>query len=80
MRAIFVDAEGCLIDDGWADKQMAEEGYDPYDLDEFNPRSLKLLARLASECNAKVIFSSDWRKDEIAFKHAKEQFNSVGIE
>ena len=80
MRAIFVDADGCLIDDGWADKQMIEEGYDPYDLDEFNPRSLKLLARLASECNAKVIFSSDWRRDEIAFKHAKEQFNSVGIE
>ena len=26
MRAIFVDADGCLIDDGWADKQMTEEG------------------------------------------------------
>ena len=79
MKAIFVDADGCMIDDGWADKCFAEEGYDPYDYDEFNPRSLRLLARLVEETKAEVVFSSSWRFDELSFINAKEQFEEVGI-
>ena len=80
MKVIFVDADGCMIDDGWADKCFAEEGYDPYDYDEFNPRSLRLLARLKEETEAEVVFSSSWRFDELAFINAKVQFEEVGIQ
>lgn len=80
MKVIFVDADGCMIDDGWADKCFAEEGYDPYDYDEFNPRSLRLLARLKEEENAEVVFSSSWRFDELSFINAKEQFKIAGIQ
>lgn len=80
MKAIFVDADGCMIDDGWADRCFAEEGYDPYDYDEFNPRSLRLLARLKEETKAEVVFSSSWRFDELSFINAKVQFEEVGIQ
>ena len=80
MKVIFVDADGCMIDDGWADKCFAEEGYDPYDYDEFNPRSLRLLARLKEETEAEVVFSSSWRFDELSFINAKVQFEEVGIQ
>lgn len=80
MKVIFVDADGCMIDDGWADRCFAEEGYDPYDYDEFNPRSLRLLARLKEETEAEVIFSSSWRFDELSFINAKVQFEEVGIQ
>ena len=80
MRVIFVDADGCMIDDGWADRCFAEEGYDPYDYDEFNPRSLRLLARLKEETEAEVVFSSSWRFDELSFINAKVQFEEVGIQ
>ena len=80
MKVIFVDADGCMIDDGWADKCFAEEGYDPYDYDEFNPRSLRLLARLKEETEAEVVFSSSWRFDELSFSNAKVQFEEVGIQ
>ena len=79
MRVIFVDADGCMIDDGWADRCFAEEGYDPYDYDEFNPRSLRLLARLKEETEAEVVFSSSWRLDELSFINAKVQFEEAGI-
>lgn len=79
MKVIFVDADGCMIDDGWADKCLAEEGYDPYDYDEFNPHSLRLLARLVKETEAETVFSSSWRLDELSFINAKEQFEKVGI-
>ena len=79
MKVIFVDADGCMIDDGWADRCFAEEGYDPYDYDEFNPRSLRLLARLKEETEAEVVFSSSWRFDELSFINAKVQFEEVGI-
>ena len=78
MKVIFVDADGCMIDDGWADRCFAEEGYDPYDYDEFNPRSLRLLARLKEETEAEVVFSSSWRFDELSFINAKVQFEEVG--
>ena len=68
-----------MIDDGWADRCFAEEGYDPYDYDEFNPRSLRLLARLKEETEAEVVFSSSWRLDELSFINAKVQFEEVGI-
>lgn len=80
MKVIFVDADGCMIDDGWADRRFAEEGYDPYDYDEFNPRSLRLLARLKEETKAEVVFSSSWRLDELSFINAKVQFEEVGIQ
>lgn len=80
MKVIFVDADGCMIDDGWADRCFAEEGYDPYDYDEFNPRSLRLLARLKEETKAEVVFSSSWRFDELSFINAKVQFEEVGIQ
>lgn len=80
MKVIFVDADGCMIDDGWADRCFAEEGYDPYDYDEFNPRSLGLLARLKEETKAEVVFSSSWRLDELSFINAKVQFEEVGIQ
>ena len=80
MKVIFVDADGCMIDDGWADRCFAEEGYDPYDYDEFNPRSLRLLARLKEETEAEVVFSSSWRFDELSFINAKVQFEEVGIQ
>ena len=80
MKVIFVDADGCMIDDGWADRCFAEEGYDPYDYDEFNPRSLSLLARLKEETEAEVVFSSSWRFDELSFINAKVQFEEVGIQ
>lgn len=80
MKVIFVDADGCMIDDGWADKCFAENGYDPYNYDEFNPRSLRLLARLKEETEAEVVFSSSWRLDELSFINAKEQFKEVGIQ
>lgn len=79
MKAIFVDADGCMIDDSWADKCLAEEGYDPYNYDEFNPRSLCLLARLVKETEGEVVFSSSWRLDELSFINAKMQFEEVGI-
>ena len=69
-----------MIDDGWADRCFAEEGYDPYDYDEFNPRSLRLLARLKEETEAEVVFSSSWRFDELSFINAKVQFEEVGIQ
>ena len=68
-----------MIDDGWADRCFAEEGYDPYDYDEFNPRSLRLLARLTEETKAEVVFSSSQRLDELSFINAKVQFEEVGI-
>ena len=80
MKVIFVDADGCMIDDGWADRCFTEEGYDPYDYDEFNPRSLRLLARLKEETKAEVVFSSSWRLDELSFINAKVQFEEVGIQ
>ena len=78
--AVFVDVDGVLNSDEFAKHCLEEEGYDPFDCDDLDPRALRNLKRIVDETGASIILSSSWRWDEVALKAVKGHLKTFGME
>ena len=78
--AVFVDVDGVLNSDEFAKYCLEEEGYDPFDCDDLDPRALRNLKRIVDETGASIILSSSWRWDEVALKAVKNHLKTFGME
>ena len=79
MKAIFVDVDGVLNNEAWADDVVRTDGYDPYDIDELCPHNLENLFNIWKATNPLVIISSSWRWDREALKALTTQFKHYHI-
>lgn len=72
--------EGVLNSDEFAKHCLEEEGYDPFDCDDLDPRAIRNLKRIVDETGASIVLSSSWRWDGKAFKAVKQQLKAYNIE
>ena len=68
---VFVDCDGVLNSDEFAKHCLEEEGYDPFDCDDLDPRAIRNLKRIVDETSASIVLSSSWRWDEKALDAVK---------
>ena len=76
MNIIFLDIDGVLNSDAWLaseNKKTLE-----YPLDQFDPRTVKLLNRIIEKTEAKIVLSSTWRLNR-SIEDIQEIFKKVGI-
>lgn len=77
---VFVDCDGVLNSDEFAKHCLEEEGYDPFDCDDLDPRAIRNLKRIVDETSANIVLSSSWRWDEKALDAVKTQLKAYGLE
>lgn len=77
---VFVDCDGVLNSDEFAKHCLEEEGYDPFDCDDLDPRAIRNLKRIVDETGASIILSSSWRWDDKALKAVRQQLKAYGME
>lgn len=79
MKALYVDVDGVLNNELWANKVLQEDGYDPYDYDELCPANMKNLANIYQATNPYIVISSSWRWDKTALNNLKKEFSYYRI-
>lgn len=72
--------DGVLNSDQFAKYCLDEEGYDPFDNDDLDPRAIANLKNIVNETSAAIILSSSWRWDEVAYKAVERQLRFYGLE
>lgn len=77
---IFCDCDGVLNSDEFAKYCLEEEGYDPFDCDDLDPRAIRNLKYIINETGASVVLSSSWRWEEKSLDAVKKQLKTCGIE
>ena len=75
MKVIFLDIDGVLNNDIYFHNEKIDL---PYPLSEFSPSAVDLLNKLTDSTGAKLVISSDWRKDN-TLEGLKNIFSRVGI-
>ena len=80
MKVIFLDIDGVLNSDDYFLQRHDDDRLNPhgYPLSEFDPYPVKLLNNLTDLTGAKIVLSSDWRKDA-SLQQLKNLFEKVGI-
>lgn len=71
--------DGVLNSDNFAKHCLEEEGYDPFDCDELDPRALANLKKIVEETCADIVLSSSWRWDAVAYKNVEHQLHFYGL-
>lgn len=79
-KVIYLDIDGVLNSDDFAAFCLKEEGYDPFDLDELDPRAIKNLKYIVENTGASIVLSSSWRWDKDAFTKVKQQLKVFDLE
>ena len=77
---ILLDVDGELNSNEFAKYCLEEEGYDPFDCDDLDPRAIRNLKRIVDETSASIVLSSSWRWDEKALDAVKKQLKVYGLE
>lgn len=72
--------DGVLNSDQFAKYCLDEEGYDPFDNDDLDPRAIANLKNIINETSAAIVLSSSWRWDETAYKAVERQLRFYGLE
>lgn len=72
--------DGVLNSDQFAKYCLEEEGYDPFDNDDLDPRAIANLKNIVNETSAAIILSSSWRWDAAAYKAIERQLRFYGLE
>lgn len=72
--------DGVLNSDQFAKYCLDEEGYDPFDNDDLDPRAITNLKNIVNETSAAIVLSSSWRWDEAAYKAVERQLRFYGLE
>ena len=68
---ILLDVDGVLNSNEFAKHCLEEEGYDPFDCDDLDPRAIRNLKRIVEETSASIILSSSWRWEPVALDAVK---------
>lgn len=77
---ILLDVDGVLNSNEFAKYCLEEEGYDPFNCDDLDPRAIRNLKRIVDETSANIVLSSSWRWDEKALDAVKKQLKAYGLE
>ena len=77
---MLIATDGVLNSDEFAKRCLEEEGYDPFDCDDLDPRAIRNLKRIVDETSANIVLSSSWRWDEKTFDAVKTQLKAHGLE
>ena len=72
--------EGVLNSDEFAKFCLEEEGYDPFDCDELDPRAIRNLKRIVDETSASLVLSSAWRWEPKSFNAVRQQLQAQNLE
>ena len=72
--------DGVLNSDQFAKYCLEEEGYDPFNNDELDPRAIANLKHIVDETSAAIVLSSSWRWDAGAYKAVEKQLRFYGLE
>lgn len=78
--AIYLDIDGVLNSDEFAKHCLEEEGYDPFDCDDLDPRAIRNLKHIVDNTGASIILSSSWRWDSKAFEAIKKHLKVFALE
>ena len=79
-KVIFLDIDGVLTSNEWAENVLKQEGYR---VDEFNELCLgkiALLKEIVDATGAKIVLSSSWRFDEAALTAVKNQLAQCDLD
>lgn len=79
-KVIYLDIDGVLNSDEFAAFCLKEEGYDPFEIDELDPRAIKNLKYIVENTGASIVLSSSWRWDKKAFDKIKQQLKIFNLE
>lgn len=77
---VFVDCDGVLNSDEFAKFCLEEEGYNPFEWGDLDPRAIRNLKRIVDETSANIVLSSSWRWEPIALNAVKKQLKAYGLE
>lgn len=77
---ILLDVDGVLNSNEFAKYCLEEEGYDPFDCDDLDPRAIRNLKRIVEETSASIVLSSSWRWDKKDLDAVKKQLKAYGLE
>ena len=72
-KIIFLDIDGVLMSNDWAEHVLEQEGYDVNDTNELCDEKIGLLKEIIDATGAKIVLSSSWRFDDDALASIKNQ-------
>lgn len=79
MRIIFLDVDGVLNSQSFAEKMFDEDGVLVFREDILDKRAIACLRRIVKATDATIVLSSTWRKISSARKHLAEQLAEYGL-
>lgn len=78
-RVLFLDVDGVLNNETWAQEVYAKEGVRVYREDRLEERALLLLKEIIDRTGAVIVVSSAWRRFPDAYEHLAEWLEKYGM-
>ena len=79
MRVIFLDVDGVLNSNSFAEKMFNEQGVRVFYEDILDKRAIACLKQIVSATDAMIVLSSSWRKIPKARARLVEQLSEYGL-
>lgn len=79
MRVIFLDVDGVLNSNSFAEKMFSEQGVRVFYEDILDKRAIACLKQIVSATGATIVLSSSWRKIPKARAHLVQQLAEYGL-
>lgn len=79
-KAIYLDIDGVLNSDEFADYMLSEDNVDIFNEDMLDPRAIVNLRKIVENTNAVIVLSSSWRWEKESRDAVHRQLKAKGID
>lgn len=80
MKVVFLDVDGVLNSDAFADYMLSEKNFDIFREDTLDPRAIVQLKKIIEATGAKIVLSSSWRYEEETRNAVRRQLQEKGLD